>query len=332
VSTSIEWVRGEDGVEGATWNFARGCSRISAECTACYAERMAHRFSGKDQPYDGLTVLGKQGPRWTGEVRFIPEALSVPLKWRKPRRIFPCSMSDAFHESLTNEQIAAAFAIMAATPQHTYVMTTKRATRMRDWFAWVAREAEGDVPRGLLHNAIGLIYNDVHPGIQNHDTCTPLDVASEACCDLDGWPLPNVHLGVSAGTQESANERVLELLETPAAVRWVSVEPMLEPILLTRLRQDEVYTVDALTGDVWQGRTVDRGCSERLDWVVVGGESGPGARACDSSWIRGIIAQCKGAGTACFVKQLGTVAGLKDRKGADWLEWPNDLRVRDYPA
>ena len=311
MGTSIEWVRGEDGSEGATWNFARGCSRVDTACEHCYAQSLAHRFRGKGQPYEGLTVLGKHGPRWTGEVRFLPEALSIPLNWRKGRRVFPCSMSDAFHGDLTNEQIAAAFGVMAATPQHTYVMTTKRAGAMRGWFSWIERQTsegqnEADVCMALAEQEMGHRY-DLNPSDR-----------------VVQWPLPNVHLGVSAGTQASADERIADLLETPAVVRWMSLEPLLEPIDLYAFLQteDRDAALKALGGHVLPG----------LDWVVVGGESGPGARPCNIEWIEDIVRQCKAANRPAFVKQIGTAAGLRDRKGSDMQEWPEALRVREMPA
>ena len=353
MATSIEWVRGEDGAAGETWNFARGCSRVDTACQNCYAQNLAHRFSGKNQPYEGLTALGKHGPRWTGEVRFIPEQLSTPLKWRKPRRIFPCSMSDAFHADLTNEQIAAAFGVMAATPQHTYVMTTKRADRMREWFAWAEqRGKEYDLMRHGMPSALlacaweacsGDAWGDVEPP-SNWDMPTPNLFGSQ-------WPLPNVHLGVSAGTQASADERIADLLETPAAVRWVSLEPLLESVgieaFLKTPARDECLVI--LGGEPGPG----------LDWVVVGGESGPGARLCNVEWIRDVLRQCHNANVPCFVKQLGAFPAsgdalatgefrttgdgrcqvrmavpslkLQDAKGGDMAEWPEDLRVRQLP-
>jgi protein gp37 len=323
MSTSIEWVRGADGSDGATWNFARGCSRVDAACTNCYAERMAARFCAPGQAYDGLisvkaVVSGLRytnpksagswtEPRWAGAARFIPEALSIPLKWRKGRRIFPCSMSDAFHESLTNEQIAAAFGVMAATPQHTYVMTTKRAKGMREWFAWAAAQ-RGGARQAVLMAALD-IERETHPD----GDAGPLH--TKHCADPIGpWPLPNVHLGVSAGTQASADNRIADLLETPAVIRWVSLEPLLEDVdISNHLRPAKLGQAQI----------------PALDWVVLGSESGPGARAMDIGWAAAVVEQCRDSGTPLFIKQI---ANDQDRKGGDPAFWPAGDWPRQYPA
>ncbi len=132
--TKIEWT-------DATWNPVRGCSRVSPGCQHCYAERMARRSDRPGGAYEGLTVLAHDGPRWNGKVRLVPEKLDEPLRWRKPRMVFVNSMSDLFHEDIPNEFIAAVFGVMAASPQHTFQVLTKRAERMRDWFQWVKQEA-----------------------------------------------------------------------------------------------------------------------------------------------------------------------------------------------
>jgi len=349
--SSIEWT-------DASWNPIRGCSRVSEGCRFCYAERVAARFSGPGQPYEGLasskTVTRPAGggvrttfhePRWTGEVRFIPEALDLPLRWTKPRRIFVNSMSDLFHEKVEDEWIERIFVVMARAPQHTFQILTKRPERMRRWFQ--------------------------EP---TEDGSFALDMTKQT------WPLPNVWLGVSAEDQATADERIPLLLQTPAAVRWVSYEPALGPVdflsqwhdwLAGWATETEADKRDGTLCPV-QVRT------EKLDWLVVGGESGPGARPFDLAWARSAIAQCRAAGVPVFVKQLGSqprgicdwkhhdempakwldedgvlpsVSGkpahdlchsvddafspcrldLRDRKGGDWAEWPIDLMVREYP-
>lgn len=346
--TAIEWT-------DASWNPTRGCSRISPGCENCYAERQAIRQAGPGGGYEGLVRASKSGaPRWTGAVRLVPEQLDLPLRWRRPRRIFVDSMSDLFHESLTDEQIATVFAVMGLTVRHTFQVLTKRAERMARWFAWAAggrhvwRAAQGiAMPRG---------ENKPAPG----------------------WPLPNVWVGVSVEDQQRAVERIPHLLATPAAVRFVSLEPLLGGVDLWEwigpheccsscgavekgLRRDEngVPREDcAVCGDegtlitawgepqVERWRTGERYASEEslredegppLDWIIVGGESGPGARPCDVSWIRSIVEQCRAANVPAFVKQLGSrpVDGaafrMYDRKGGDPAEWPEDLRVREMP-
>jgi protein gp37 len=304
--TSIAWT-------DKAWNPVRGCARVSAGCEHCYAERQAHRFSGEGQPYEGLTALGKHGPRWTGEARFIPEKLGDPLRWKRPQRIFVNSMSDLFHDDVTDDQIAAVFGVMAACPQHTFQILTKRPERM---LRWLEQELS---PMHCAGKADELLFGSPHAGkLYAHFD----DEMGET--DLE-FPLPNVHLGVSCENQETANERVDLLLRCPAAVRWVSMEPLLEETV--------IFSLDG---------PVDVPSGERspLDWIVVGGESGPGARPCDVEWIRSIVRQCAESGTACFVKQLGAVWSMaqrgdahdsRDRAGGDPSEWPESLRVRQFP-
>lgn len=279
--TKIQWT-------DETWNPVVGCSRVSPGCENCYAERVAHR--GLTDRHRGLTVVGKHGPRWTGEARFVPEALSKPLHWRKPRRVFVNSMSDLFHDDITFEQIAAVFGVMAATPHLTYQVLTKRPARMLEFMRWIGRTS---------------------------------GCATE-------WPLPNVWLGVSVEDQRRADERIPLLLECPAAVRFLSGEPMLEAIDLRRWTNDE------------HGRR-HIGAPAGIGWVIVGGESGPGARPCSLGWIRSVVEPCGAAGVPVFVKQLGArpqlwerdgIHGflhLRDRKGGDPSEWPEDLRVQEFP-
>lgn len=310
--TKIQWT-------DRTWNPVRGCARVSSGCQRCYAERVAHRFSGKGQPYEGLTVLGKQGPRWSGEARFIPSVLNEPLSWKKPQRVFVNSMSDLAHSDVTNEQIAAIFGVMAACPQHTFQVLTKRPERLVEWFRLVGGRPGFSNPLQTCCMAALDYERETHP----ESDSGPLH--TKRCADPEGpWPLPNVHVGVSVENQAAANERLPLLLQLPAAVRFVSAEPLLGHVDLSPWLQ---------TG--------------ALHWVIAGGESGPGARPCNVEWITSIVDQCKAADVACFVKQLGAkpreadslyngnerrVLSLKDRKGGDMNEWPEALRVRQMPV
>lgn len=275
--TGISWT-------DATWNCVRGCSRVSAGCERCYAETQAARIvrMGKGAPtsYDGLVKLTKSGEaKWTGEVRMIPEHLADPLKWKKPRRIFVNSMSDLFHEKLTNEQIAAVFGVMAAAPQHTFQVLTKRAKRMRDWFEWIDDEARRcangiDPDEGWLRAHV--CVSETHQILTERNIPTILERT---------WPLPNVWLGVSVENQKAANERVPELLRTPAAVRFLSCEPLLGPVDLATASPNA------------------RSLAEDLDWLIAGCESGRKARACSVEWLRSLRDQCKSAGVPYFLKQ-----------------------------
>jgi protein gp37 len=346
--TTIEWC-------DVVWNPIVGCSRVSAGCEHCYAERVAHR--GMSAQHRGLTVMGKHGPRWTGEVRFLPERLAEPLSWRKPRRVFVNSMSDLFHEGLTFESVAAVFGVMAACPRVDFLVLTKRPERARDFMRWIVdqdlavEDLDGCTP-GLLHANAAALAEEARVGGRQR-------LHLESCADPSGpWPLGNVWLGVSVEDQRTADERIPVLLDTPAAVRWVSYEPALGPVDFTRITWGNGDFLDALRRDSYRGG-LD---SDRLDWIVVGGESGPGARPFDVAWARSTIGQCREAGTKVFVKQLGampvdgaegeptgnfrtnpdtgrrqyelrvTRLPLRDRKGGDMDEWPADLRVREMPA
>lgn len=337
--TTIAWTRGDDGTPGKTWNPVRGCSRVSPGCGdatggGCYAMNMAHRFSGKGQPYEGLTRIGKRGVDWAGFARLVPEQLGVPLRWRKPRRIFVNSMSDLFHESLTNEEIAAVFGVMAACQEHSFQVLTKRAKRMGEWFEWVDAQDEDPPLTLMLGNAAN------HLAGERWDERLNSLGLDRSDCEFDPeWPLPNVWLGVSAEDQQRADERIPHLLATPAAVRFVSVEPCLGPVSLLPRERGSPDTERGILN-----RSAPKLETPRLDWVIVGGESGPRARPFDLAWARSLVGQCKAASVACFVKQIGarpfdscnpfdepSDLKLRDRAGADPAEWPEDLRVREFP-
>jgi protein gp37 len=324
--TNIEWC-------DETWNPLRGCSRVSEGCRNCYAEKVAARFAGEGFAYEGLIRNG----RWNGEVRLVEDKLAEPLRWRKPRRIFVNSMSDLFHENVDDETVARIFAVMYTAHWHTFIVLTKRPERMQRLLTsvkfWMRMLGVGFEERPLRHEPL------------------------PALC------VPNVYLGVSVENQETANERIPPLLQTPAAVRFLSVEPLLDEV--------EIFALDGPI-DVVQG------APSPLDWVIVGGESGPGARPCNVAWIRSVVEQCAQVGAACFVKQMGSQPRgwcswphhhghpptwldkegcsvelfgrpaddlchaaddswwpcdprLRDRKGGDMNEWPEDLRVREFP-
>lgn len=320
--TGIQWT-------DATWNPIRGCSRVSAGCEHCYAEQVARRFSGPGQPYEGLVRIsglsGQAKAQWNGKIKLVPEHLGDPLRWRRPRKVFVNSMSDLFHEGVPFEYIAAVFGVMAASPRHTFQVLTKRPERAAEFFAWMNRAADR--------------AREVFP----HDSLMwRLAAVARSAASRHGvswsrrhgagggefWPLPNVWLGVSVEDQASADARIPTLLTLPAAVRWVSYEPAIGPV-------DFAYTcfngADSL------------GTMPGVDWIVIGGESGPGARPFDLAWARSTLAQCREAGVPVFVKQLGTVpvatttlenvalARLRDRKGGDPSEWPDELVVREFP-
>jgi len=313
----------------ATWNPVRGCSRVSAGCMNCYAERQAIRQIKTG--YAGLIQRTSHGPAWTGEVRFMDELLDQPLRWREPRRVFVNSMSDLFHEHINVEDLATVFAYMGRAHWHTFQVLTKRPEQM---LALLTSEDFIDVYESVGHVA-------QHDAEQILARRGDFSVHERRRDDIRArnfsLPLPNVHLGVSVENQETADERIPLLLQTPAAVRFVSYEPALGPVdfaCITMQRGGMV--VPAFAG---------------LHWVIVGGESGPGARECFLDWIRRAVEQCRAAGVPCFVKQIGANVtlsademermtgvrtlphrwNLRDRKGGDPAEWPEDLRAREFP-
>lgn len=350
--TSIEWT-------DYNWNFLRGCSRVSEGCRNCYAEGVAARFSGPGQPYEGLAKFVEHKPRWTGEISFHEDILLLPLRWTKPRKVFVNSMSDLFHEKVTDEMLDKAFAVMALTPQHTYQILTKRPERMKRYFL------SSQVRDVFVHEAMQKLCSTLNDGsvpghldpLNGRKFVVPKELWANAPAFPTGlsWPLSNVWLGVSVEDQKTADERIPLLLQTSAAVRWISAEPLLGSIGLFNWSTPDC---DCLGGH-------DHDCSAQtsLDWVVVGGESGPNARACDIQNIRSIVEQCKAADVPVFVKQLGAdpvttlecvhchgvdspscpascESGiqtlylhdlLSDRKGGKPEEWPTDLQVREFP-
>ena len=343
-TTSIEWT-------DVTWNPVRGCSLVSAGCANCYAMKQAHRFSGTGKPYEGLTEIGPQGPRWNGKVRLVPEALEEPLHWKQPRRVFVNSMSDLFHEDVPDEFIAAVFGVMCVASHHTYQILTKRPERMRTWFGWIA-------DRGALAHYVADRCDALYPGaLPAERSCAGL--VWSGLPERATWPLPNVWLGVSVEDQATADERIPILLQTPAAVRFISAEPLLSRVSIIRY----LYKNMDVTGDfrTFRGKRqvkfVHEGLSGGLHWAIIGGESGPRARPCDLAWIRSIKDQCQAAEVPVFIKQIGArwydkearcgIRGSvavpidrpwmwvtqRDRKGGDFddAEFPVDLRVRDFP-
>ncbi len=306
-TTGIEWCN-------STWNPVRGCSRMSAGCRHCYAERVAARFCGPGQPYAGLakrklvviqddTVRDvprhRLEPGWTGEVRMVPEHLADPLRWRRPRRIFVNSMSDLFHEKLSDEQIALVFGVMALAAQHTYQVLTKRAKRMRQWCSRWTLEMCLDV---LAHYALPSGERIQGPGVWNRP-------ARKDWFDVENFPAPWIWLGVSVENQDAADERIPELLQTPAAVRFLSCEPLLGPIELHHLRAGfggDVRLPEAHYSALQRHHDDNYYESDTvIDWVIAGCESGQGARPCDIAWLRALRDQCRCAGVPFFLKQAG---------------------------
>jgi protein gp37 len=294
--SAIEWT-------DATWNPTRGCSRVSPGCGGpghaggCYAEGVAARFSNPGFPYHGFAERKRTGSKWTGKVALIDHMLTVPLRWTKPRRIFVNSMSDLFHEALSDDDIDKVFAVMALCSQHTFQVLTKRPMRMRDYFSC----STSDICERIIFAASCL----------GHPHCfTAADLWTL-------WPLPNVWLGTSVEDQTRADERIPLLLATPAAVRFLSCEPLLGPVDLRRISTHGGW-YDALAG--W--RDVREGPAPEgiVDWVIAGGESGPGARPMHPDWARSLRDQCTAAEVPFFFKQWGE--WLPGENYGETLPWP----------
>lgn len=273
--SKIEWT-------DATWNPLRGCSRVSEGCTNCYAERVAARFSGPGMPYEGLIHPSTKG--WSGNVHFVNSVLGQPMGWKKPRRIFVNSMSDLFHEHVGEHDIDLIFAVMASAPQHTFQVLTKRPERAAEYLN----------DRWRLEKIYDVWFS-VNSGPR----------------EVQDWPLPNVWLGASVEDQKTANERIPLLVQCPAAVRWLSCEPLLGPIDLERPRPGPDLQQAAGTS-ICQPWLIQSG----IDWVVVGGESGPGARPMHPDWAGSLRDQCASAGVPYFFKQWGEWAPIDS-----WQPW-----------
>ncbi|GAA1436036.1 phage Gp37/Gp68 family protein [Microlunatus lacustris] len=268
--TKIEWT-------DATWNPVTGCDKVSPGCDHCYAETIARRFDGTPAYPNGFKVTLR------------PERLDQPLRWSRPRRVFVNSMSDLLHADVPDGYIARVWAVMALAPQHTFQVLTKRPGRLRSLLSSPAFWHQVS-EQGRAHH-IGDAHGWLAVGAM-----------------LSGQPLPNVWLGVSAEDQRWADIRIPLLLDTPAAVRFVSAEPLLGPIDFTRhtiIKPKPPYGPGVWL-DSLRGHTVGPDeMGAQLDWVICGGESGRGARPMHPDWIRSIRDQCAAAGVAFHFKQWG---------------------------
>jgi len=272
--SNIEWTE-------ATWNPVTGCTKVSQGCKHCYAERDWQRLAApraKPNIYTGRDFT---------DVKCHPEKLEIPLRWNKPRRIFVNSMSDLFHEDVPDNFIDEVFAVMALAGQHVFQVLTKRPKRMLDYFnyqyRWVMIEGAAQAIEQERTGADPSLWMAVN------------------------GPLKNVWLGVSCEDQATADERIPLLLQTPAAVRWVSAEPLLGPIDFTRIDYcaESLSYVDALRGSYFCDGLNEPRATPKLNWVIAGGESGPQARPMHPDWVRAIRDQCQAAGVPFFFKQWG---------------------------
>lgn len=268
--SAIEWT-------DATWNPVTGCSKVSPGCAHCYAETLSLRRGWSKQP-------------WTPEhaeenVVLHPERLEQPLRWRRPRMVFVNSMSDLFHERVSDEYIAHVFAVMAEADRHVFQVLTKRPERMA---CLLAEDA-----------FVGDATSRVGP-----ETLMPI-----------AWPLPNVWLGTSIENRRFIN-RADRLRETPAAVRFISAEPLLGPLASTEAFEDNGSAYHPTHGDLDLAG---------IDWLIVGGESGPKHRPIRPEWARDLRDAAWASGTAFFLKQWGgprPASGGRELDGRTWDEMP----------
>lgn len=267
MATKIEWVRNPDGTKGETWNPVSGCSKVSPGCKNCYAERMAKRLAGR---------FGYPEVPHQFNVTLHPDKLDLPLRWKKPRMVFVCSMSDLFHIKVSQYFVEKVFRIIAQCPQHTFQILTKRPKRMAEYM------------RYMPHHLRASGFSD---------------------------DLSNVWCGVTAENQAAADERIPLLLQTPAAVRFVSCEPLLGAVDLVKA---------ASIPAVWDTRRflTNNLRNLGLHWLICGGESGPGARPMHPDWVRSLRDQCQSSGVPFFFKQWGRWVDYHNAstETKDWLD------------
>lgn len=274
--TKIAWA-------DATLNPAYGCSRVSPACEHCYAEAQAHRLGD-------LTAGTVKGGRWTGKVNLFPDRMRQAFAWRKPRRIFVGSMTDLFHENVPDAFLHKVFAYMALSTQHLFMVLTKRAERMMKYMT------KAYMP-GAVGDAIVRIGEEMGSPLYPPKGGLP-------------WPLPNVGLGVTIEDQDAADKRTPLLVETPAAWRFVSIEPILGMIDLSPwLSPPECSGVSHMGMD----ETISG--DPLLDWVLSGAESGPNARPWSPAWARSLRDQCAYADVAFMWKQNGEWAPYDPNAG-----------------
>jgi protein gp37 len=258
--TKIEWAR-------KTWNPITGCSKISEGCLNCYAERMSKRLAGRfgyrtDEPF---------------RVTFHPGRIDDPIYWRKPSKIFVCSMGDIFHDDSRFEWIETVFQKMKEAGRHTYILLTKRPKNIIRYLEW--RERKG----------------------------------TRTFATLTEWP-ENIWIGVTAENQAQADKRIPTLLQVPAAVRLVSVEPCLEEMDLHSYLPPTLFR-----------NTI--GSDGKINWVICGCETGPGARPMKEDWARDIYGQCEAVGVPFFFKKLRPGKGDDVRRldGEIVEQWPGEV-------
>ncbi|MBW4690046.1 MAG: phage Gp37/Gp68 family protein [Komarekiella atlantica HA4396-MV6] len=330
MSTNIEWC-------DETINPIVGCSRLSEGCKHCYAATAAK--SSRLQQFSQYQTVSE----WDGTVEFVKSQLIKPLHWRKPKKIFVCSMADLFHANVPFEWIDQVMAVVALCPQHTFQVLTKRPERALKYFRqpqlWVKwYEAAKEHLWGAIGENFGGLIN-----LQQYFIDQP-------------FPLPNLWLGTSTENQAMADKRIPILLQIPASLRFLSCEPLLEEITLSRYHNNGIGYLGhkikcpncGVTGInppdkyyqyCWQCNSEMERKEPTISWIICGGESGPNSRPCHIEWIESIVIQCQESNTPVFVKQLGANAHhqgqrfkTRDKKGGEIEEFPEQLRIREFPV
>jgi len=300
--SKIEWTQ-------KTWNPIVGCTKVSAGCKNCYAIRMAYRLmhnTATKEKYKGVAKKTASGKlNWTGKINLLEDVLKMPLKAKKPTTFFVNSMSDLFHESVPFHFIDKVFAVMAIAQRHTFQVLTKRPERMLEYFKWKDTSWKNEGMRGherIRYQCYHLFGKDI---------------------EFSKWqfPLKNVWIGVSVENQNQANERIPLLLQTPAETRFLSCEPLLDEISIAEYYKEEGNGCYSLWIDY-------------IDWVIVGGESGTGARPMHPDWVRTLRDQCKIYEVPFFFKQWGEYSPTHELrcndagiKGKEWFNFDLDTSL-----
>lgn len=306
--TAIQWT-------DYSWPVINGCQNASPGCANCYSKELIATRLAHTPKYAGLAVMTEHGARWSGDARLWIPTLADPLKWKKDSRVFVADMGDLFYEGVFDKEISTVFGVMLGWPRHTYQVLTKRPDRM---VAWVQR----NLALGRLGAHVVLAADCLDKAENDKAAATLYD----ALVDVDARPIDHIHFGVSVEDQVRAGrasflqelDDAMMRLGHPSPVKFLSIEPLLERVDIRRY----------LRGP------------EKINWVIVGGESGKRARPCAIDWIRDIVHQCQDAAVPVFVKQLGARAVGPEidelpfgypGKGGDPAYWPEDIRVREFP-
>lgn len=310
--SKIEWT-------DATWNPVTGCTKVSEGCRNCYAKTFAERFEGTQGHYfeNGFKVTLR------------PNKLLEPIKWRKPKKIFVNSMSDVFHPDVPEWYIDQIFGVMLANhvlerqAEHVFQLLTKRPERMHEYLnagADVLLKRWSESLDGfVIMDEQDIMFSEYVSGFLDQDNF---------------FPLPNVWIGVSVEDQKTANERIPLLLQTPAAIRYLSCEPLLGPVDLNSISLPDGVYWDALDKTEAADAVLEGDCAAVIDWVIVGGESGHKARPMHPDWVRSLRDQCQRAVVPFFFKQWGEWAPIHDLladgpgiKGKVWHRFDPDESV-----